>query len=656
MKKIKYVIVFFLFIFTFLLGSELYQNHLDSFTNDLYFFYSECDMENRYSDMLRLAKENDCEVFCFDKKNESMLSTTITVYASNEISPQIKQICKIAPGEYKSLFSGSTKVEFKDFLSNPSTDTTFYFFGTKDNVETINETYRRTYNGGAVHKNQLESGQWLYPVLLSIFAILLLLLTWFDIQFQKKENFILVSLGKSNWSIILKNIIMDSIYICGIYLGLYLFLHNHIYVKYLLKETLLAFAATLLLNALLYFSMLGYDLKKALSTSNFSAAALSNCYVVKAVTLIITVVVLSSNVLLIGQNGNILMQYSKINAFDGYQFLDIYSTANYDDDSLQGEIIAGTVGKQIFYDYYKDNKVAFSVVGMGDSNTEYLLIDKKATNLIESITDSIDIDWEKDFSILIPKAYQDQKKSIEKNAKSTFKIYFEEIYSETNHESIFYNGTHNVVYFKNEKYNLQSGFETIVNPVIVFCHFSEDSVNKVLQSNVIDDESLEFKNFMFKVSDEDIPSLEEKYLFREKNLEVVSTGVVEKADYVKAAIERIILLNAIISLFMLLLEFMITTTTVKLEYTTNAMTVSVMKILGYSIFSRNKAVFILNGFAAFIAVFTTIVSSVMARLSVWRIALIISIVFILIESVIIYYYVRKLDKTNVSKILKGGSL
>lgn len=654
MKRIKYIVSFFLILLCLILSGELYQNHLESFTNGLYYFISADNDKSQFSDIQSICEKNDCEAFCFKRETENMLSTSITVYSAEKTVERIKKECSIDSGEYKSFFSGSTTLTFEDFMSAPPEETTFFIFGSEDDIKEVRNAFCDLHGGGWYHKDDKESAQWLLLVLWIIFAILFLLLTWFDIQFQKKENFILVSLGKSVWSLIFKNILKDTAFLCILYSVLTFLLNKKTYVMYKQKESLLILAGVVVINMLLYFTMHRYDLKKALSSSNFSNAVLSNCYVIKAIALIVTVLVLSTNVLLIADNAKMLMQYDKISEYNDYQFMDLYCDLKTDDEyeleKLEEKV--SSVKKEIFYELYKENNVAFSVSMRSGDDCKYLLVDKNAMNLISGISEVENIDLTKDYYILIPDKIN--KEDAESVADDVFKFLFDEIGDICTHETLSYKGTHNIAYFEN-KDSVLSGFETTVNPVIILCNVSDAAIDTALKESKFYD-GFELNDVMFRFTQEDTDSWSERFDFEKNGFKIASTSVTAKADYVESATERIVLLNTVISIFMLLLEFMIMTTTVKLEYTANAMTVSLKKILGYSIFSRNKAVLGLNLFSVFIAAFTSVMISVTARMEIWKTSLVIGLIILIAEAFIISYYVLKMDKSSVAKILKGGCL
>ena len=660
MKKIKLFVMFLLLIVILVFGSELYQNHLDSFTEGLSFFhFASNNKADWYSKVVRLAEDNNCSIFSFDQTNESMLKTVVTVYASKNSQKEVTHQCRIEPGEFKSLFSGITTVEFKELYSNPATEGEFYLIGDEEDIKLMNEAYRRSFGGGPVHKSEVGADQWLYPAILSVFGVLTLLLTWFEILLKKKENFVLISLGKSGFSIAIKNIIIDILFIGGIYTVLFFALRGRIYVGYMLRETISGISLIILVNSFLHLTVVRYDLKKALSSSSFSGSVLSNCYVIKAIVMIITVIILTSNVVLTVQNSHTLFQYKNVDPFEGYEFLDVHFKRGYlseDIGDIEADDYTGKIEKRLFYEMCRDGKAAFSFFGMESKGRDYLFIDKNASCLINDTIEKNNIIMSADYSVLIPSSLKKQKKNIKEKAESIFDCFFPELTDDAKVETVIYAGEKDVLYFENKNDDLTSCFSTADDPVIIYCHFSNELLVSALKGEMLEADGTETANIMFKLSPDDLSELEKRVALESEGLELSHTGLVEKANYGKSAMERIILLNTVMSLFMIALELMITATTIRLEYAANAMTVALKKVLGYSMTKRNRGVFLLNTFAAFIGVFTTIMISITTRITVWRYAVAISIVLMLFEGLIICFYVKKADDANVSKILKGGSL
>ena len=653
MKKIKFIIIFFLLIFFFLFKGENYQKYLETFTDGIYYFNSVSNQNERHYDILKLAEDNDCQVFCVVKESKNMLSNLITVYATPKTINYITEKCEFDSGVYKSLFSGSTEIVFKDFLLTPTTDTNYYFFGNENDVWNI----RNSYGGSAVHKNNFANEKLEQNILYLTFTIFFLILTGLDIKLQQKEKFLSVVFGKSIGNAIIKNILIDTIYFLFTHAVLYLFLNKYTHLNYQYKEILLILVLFLIINSLLYLFMFRFEHQKSITkTLSFSYSTLSNCYVVKAIILIITIIVLTSNIYLILENGNTLIQYNKLYDYEDYYFVDIYNKtgATSEEEAENQEEKLNYIRKSILYDMYKEDRVAFSVLGLTSHECNFLIMNRHAKNIWDNIPELNKVDWSKDYYILIP-SNLDSPDAVSL-ACDTFGIYFREVSDNANYEVLRYKNHHNLLYFKNETDKITAGFDTFTNPVIILCNISSELINNVLKSEDSNMSCLDFHNMMFKITDADLHNWEIKYSISKENLQILTTNAIEKVVYCKSAVERTLLLNTVISLLLLFLEALILITTVKLEYTANAMDISLKKILGYSLFHRNKTAFFLNIFSVFIAISTTFILSLMTRTSYWYISIFLGLIIVFFEFIFIGYYALKLDRINIPKILKGGYL
>ena len=80
-------------------------------------------------------------------------------------------------------------------------------------------------------------------------------------------------------------------------------------------------------------------------------------------------------------------------------------------------------------------------------------------------------------------------------------------------------------------------------------------------------------------------------------------------------------------------------------------------LLNYSLL-----IFLLNLFAALIGVLTVVVAALMASfakllgLSQWYTVVLAGVGLLVLEWPVMLYYINKTEKTNIPKILKGGSL
>ena len=571
----------------------------------------------------------------------------------------------VKAGSYDSLFSGTTNVTFEKFEKSIdfSQIENYYFSGNMDTVRSVRNMVSQQYGPSYIHKYNSHNLQWITPAIMTVCAAFILLLTWFDIQFQKKENFVLMSLGKSKSKIILKNIILDIIVFFGITTILYFILSKFIYLKYMQSFVIVLFFLFICTNSLLYIAILSFDYKQVIYGANIKTNLLSNMYVLKAIIMILTIIVLSTNSVLIFENYNHIKQYKPIkDNYSSYSFLTLQMSNNLDIASQEEYL---KTQNKIFADYYKQGKIAFSVSNYGDdSGITYLMLNKNCNVFISDILKDTESNTDSDFTILIPKEYKNSKNVIESAVKSFYSVFEdEEGFDNSEYDVITYNGTHNVTYFDSISFStLSAGFTGIKNPVIILCDVSE----KLFPDNIT---SSTFSlghignDIMYLLSDEDIENLQKElqeinkgYEAASPNFHITTIGVAERCGQNIAAFSRLVLINSVISIFMLILNFIIIYTIIKMEYTIHSMELALKKILGHSLLKRNKTLLMLNGFSATIGIITVLIACLMFQLSQWYIVLIVGFTLFIIENSVICYFISKTENTKIPKILKGGSL
>ena len=161
---------------------------------------------------------------------------------------------------------------------------------------------------------------------------------------------------------------------------------------------------------------------------------------------------------------------------------------------------------------------------------------------------------------------------------------------------------------------------------------------------------------LFNISDSDIKQLSEKYSLGEKGFYLQQVKMTDKLLSYQSVLNRVLLLNTVISAFLLILELFIISVIIKSEYKVSTTELAIKKVLGYSVLQKNKQIFLLNAYATFIAVTACVVLSLMYKLSVWYIVIAVGVSVLCLEYVIIAVLITRFEKQNVAKILKGGCL
>lgn len=659
MKAVKLIISFFVILLAFVLGGEAFQNYIGTYTNQFYYFDIVCresEAREEVCSMLEnLAEKNHAAVFASQKTVNSVLSYKTVVYASESEKNLLESVYGVKSGDYKSFFSGMTSVEFENFnkAAENKNISRYYFIGDITGIQAIRESMNKKYAASGVHKEFDSSNHWLIIAVWVLIGLLLLILTWFDIQFQKKENFVLISLGVSKLRIIVKNIVIDSLVISGIFAVLLLTLSYYTYTGYELLKILIIFACVIFSNAALYLTLLRINLKETLYGANINDSTASNCYVLKVLTTIVAVAVLSSNIILIADNAAPLLQFKKIERYSDYSFLSVNMhfgiVENHEEISSMQEVITNS----IFIDLYKEGKAALSILNYYDQyNYPYLYVNSGASELFDAERIG-NKDLKNSCLICVPSTHT-EKGTAEKNAYEITVSDFG-FPLDIEYETVVYDESAKIPYFESRSPSaVPLSYDTVKNPVVIYCDFPLEILKTVDPSSMLAKSF--FTDVMFKVSAQDLEDIEEKYGLEELGLYMTSVKVTDRCGTKKAELTRITLLNTVISIFLLLLGLTIISTLVKLEYKTHATELSLKKILGYPVYRKNRALFLLNVYAAAIGIGTIVIISLMYGYSLWYIVLLMGFLLLLLDCAALTFYIVRLERTSVPKILKGGSL
>ena len=257
----------------------------------------------------------------------------------------------------------------------------------------------------------------------------------------------------------------------------------------------------------------------------------------------------------------------------------------------------------------------------------------------------------KDYVILIPSDCKDQE-GTEKTAQDYIASVFALPDTATS-ETLTYDSGKALYMELDSPTKIPLGFTVEKKPVVIYCNFSEKALSASADSfNFLGS----FNDVMFNVSDEDKKEIAEKYKLEENFLYLSSEKVSDQFGQYKMSVMRILLLNTVISAFLLLLEAAIISTLVRLEFKAHATELSLKKVLGYSVYKKNKLLFLLNGYAAAIGIVTVVIASLMYKYSKWYVVVAVGVVLFLLECLVVTLNVMHIEKTSVPKILKGGSL
>lgn len=653
MKRLKIVVSLLLLILVVILSGELYQQYLGNFTNQFYYFTVGGDdgcREELLSQIVSSCQKNGVDVFSYRPSVLSRVNQTITIYATSTMERRFRDEYNISAGRHISLFSGETNILLEDFADCVENNVEkFYFTGSMEQVLSVKSEIAKSFGVSYVHSEPKVGIEWLiYAVWGVVFAVILLL-TWFDVEFSKKEMFIRVSMGASRRTLVLEDILLDSALLTAAFFAVRLLYESRFDVSYNKAAVSLIFGVFLLLNASVHCTLFASNYKQIIYGANISTGMLSNCYVLKALSLIVAVLSLSVNCQFIVSNVRYMRMYGDIDRYEGYSFLSLEVDKTKVEPAREPEL-HDTVASRVFFElYFKDNVALSSFMATDRDGNPFIITNKNAQGT-EWIKGLIQNEEKAELYILVPSRlnWEETVSFAVDVASSLYGDYsgsaaIRTVVYDTPERILFFESTDSTAY--------PYGFDVEESPLIIYLDFVYNETYSVPEGYM--PLITMWDDIMFHISENDIAHLTGEI----DGLMGVSTiSVAERCAEYRHMFIRLAALNTILSIFMLLLEFVIVTTIIRMEYTVNAREFTIKKILGYSVWEKNKTIILLNLFSAGIGFFTAATLSLMFHISSWVYDLGAALLLAAAELVLMICYARKTERTSVQKVLKGGGL
>ena len=425
MRKVKWVLSLFFFLLCFLLSSEMYQNYLHSFTNQ--FYYIDVETENReslYNALLEISNKMHIPVFSVTNHTKNYDSACLTFFINNDDFEILSKKYNVETRTYQSLFSGKTIVDRKMLseIVSQSNLYRFYFDATSQEIEQIYYFLTHNFSTSYAHKEKYVGSEWIIKIIWVVPLLFLLLMTWFSIEFDKKRFFLRISLGASKVNLILVKLIVDSVVMSVEFVMMYFFLKKYMYVEYRFSTVCLCFVCYLIINSLLYISLTFFNYKEIIYSANLNQSLLSNCYLMKSITLILTIASLSANVYLLYQNIFYFRYYSLIDKCSDECFLNFTPDYKYykkiiiesnqmsQFDNIPEDFLTSTINRDIyemsvnslFFDYLYKDQVKYVNVELEDDNGRKVVF---LNDLSMVLTDKLSINTNFDFVFVFPRDY-----------------------------------------------------------------------------------------------------------------------------------------------------------------------------------------------------------------------------------------------------------
>ncbi len=578
---------------------------------------------------------------------------TCEIFVTEGCKEILKENYGISEGVFESLLSGVTTVKISDLSEWAERSGTireyprYFIIGTEEQAKNVDDKLHA--EDTVITHIRRDNRANLYIIVAGVWGIaflFLLLLTWFSIQFDKKKDFLKISLGCSTAQIIIRAIIQDIVAFIVGFAAVYFVISQLAYVGYGITTLAIMFISFLILNSGLHLTLLKNNYKAILYGANLNQSLLVNCYALKTITSLVVIFSLSVIYVFISQNIDYIFLEDKVMSMGSYQFLNFQlSSIESDDDGREHQ-------QNILKALRRDERIkncsatALRLIEFETENgeeIELLQFNQKCKQFItisgfEDIINGEDADY----YVFVPR---NKQSLIDYESLAYDYIYRRNSVADGSFSVSFhdYGGNEKIFYFEPQE---EYGFNLSENPFIIYCALTDEELQ---QSGAA---IANMERSIFNISSETMDKLREAY-----GLDYLTgTSVEQVCERSYHIIKRIILLNCVLSLLLLLLEFFVISVIVRLEYMVNARLLTIQKILGYSLIQKHNMTLILNFVTIIGGIGINVLFSVFHEWFPWWYPLLCGAALLIFEVVLMIAIIQRYERVNAAKILKGGSL
>lgn len=652
MKKTKILITILLLLFCFTLNSELYQGYLTSFKANYKYLAITSTKENysKLPEFINDLSENLKKPFFYvEESTDKIGNRYVDVYCTDLAYSDLAEHCGLQEGIFKGALSGQTTLAFHDMKTMPSAPDTFkiYFPAEEYEIQGIHRAVNRSFVSGFVHQEK-NTGEKMFSIASWVlFGVFYLLLCVLNLQFNKKEIFLKISMGLSKSKATLLEAAKDAALLVSVAFILKYILCHFFYTDFNLSAIFFAFATVIVFNTCIQLlSIYRLNYKKIIYGGHIGEQTVSNCYLVKVASMVLTVLLLSVNIALIGANIQPLLYSGEAKKYENYSFAKL--TASKENRSEADEL--PQYYKRLVTEGYKKGAVQISVNNpfMGEEGRPFIF-----TNNMDFLLQSGVKNFENNSENLILLPYNCTKEESEEfllNICSTFT----EMNTGYKAEDIEYKVLTAqkpswALYFDLEdRVHAQLGYAVAKNPVFIYCNTAQldfddakkDFVNPNLHDVLFSEDFLE----------NDFEFLKENSIALEK----ISAESVFNSH--KIMLIKTVSLSFSIIILQVLIDLSLISALIRVEYGANSVELSLKKIMGCSVLSKNKSLIFLNVYAALIGILIAEIIFFLLQIPLKSIAVFAGIFVMLLELLLMLWAIDRFERVNIMKMLKGGAL
>ena len=660
MKKVKFLIAGIIIAIGFTLIGESFHFYLnnvaDGFSYTTLYLQIDTTEEEMKKDILDCAQKHNVDFFVLQRDVKSTFETEFSIYQNAESTQQyLARQYRVYEGDYKSIFSGILKVRFYDYETISDSllaeNHTYYMIGGKDDIHDFKMDLIDKYAGKfPIYSERSNSSRNLVITVWTIIGLLLLLLTGYDILLQQKEVCIRAAYGEPVSSMILKNILTDLSCYAGIFFLCYFFLQQFTIVAFYKEISFCCFGIFLLLNSIQYLKWLFINIKDALTQKTLPTNILYVTYLIKSVTVILTILVVATNMAVISESLEYRTQKGFFEAHKDYFYTNLEYRELTNDDGTPVEysqvMEESARLRDTFYQKYYDEFNPIILVYLNQNQgRDMILANRNAVDyLLDLFPELQSIVNQEGYYYLVPEDVDDLNALCD--SVDLWMEFYEDKNLFKNRKIISYSGSRKVL---NINEFVTNGSQYCTNPVIILNNTRPYYDPAAVRANTF--KTTYEHDIMYQIDPLLFQQFVEEYGL-ENQLHVM-TNVYEKYEYNWRILKRLLYINLVFSLLMLILESVIIKTIIDLEFKINAMSLSLKKVLGYSYWQRYKQLFLLSTIGCALCVAAGCIIGLLTGQGSTLCIIAGGAIIYLIDMAVMRSAIAKNEKANISNILKG---
>lgn len=673
MAKAKYIISFFLFLSVFLIIGESYNFYLDNFQDDYISVHYYLETGDSTSEMnatiFEQAKLNDINVFAIEKINNGPFESEIVVYGDEEVVDILKSDWGITNDLVHSFFSGTTVFEFNSFDQASEKVMSYCYYANASYEQVYNMVYPNLveYSGSIQSLGSITNANYIVVGIFSIVLFFMILLTAYDLSYNKKEYCVQILHGRSVSKIINTKIVIDLI---GIVISILLsFMFSSLFTtsSFKLITSVLCILFILVINSIVIYLYLKkikpIQLKEKTNDKNLYYSMM-----LKIIISIAMILTLSSVLLLSMEGWKFYNQKDYYNSQEDMVHIDIKYPYDYSKFEIQDGYfnpVEQVVDNFISYSYkfldcslmyyqsykdiaplYGDKYVYANLNGVSkyknDINDYDTLVSNEGNYLL--IPDNVNVN---DVLNELPSITGLSKENITG------------VITYSDGLSIIAEGRLDI--------QLDYSYD-ISNPIILLDTYDYGNLDnysvsyckekEILQDGIIYNNSSYLYQFISVKKDEvkinEYPSTIEGEVINSSLVEIEVTDISVWFEGLWQLQNRSLLISIVLVVLLFILEIQTSILVLRMYYETNSRELTIKKILGYTILDRFMNVFKMV-FISFVGTLViSIVLSMFYGIGVLQLVFISGVIICLFDILLLLFLIVKTDKSNIQKVLKGG--